>query len=94
MDSFNTKANALSEAILFCKDMGFQNLLFEGDAMKVVNLLVYGEVIWNQGGLMKINSDIVRNDSYLYSTSFTLGQFSLMHNIMHYVEKMHYVGLY
>lgn len=63
---FTAEAMGLFEAILFCKNAGFSNLLLEGDTLQVVKLMQMNSEDWSEGGCL------IKDSKHLLQ-SFTLG---------------------
>lgn len=49
---FTAKAIGLLAVVLFYKDVGFNNLILEGDALLVVDLLKANLIVWSEGSLI------------------------------------------
>lgn len=64
-DSFTVEAIALVEAIQFCSNARLSNLMIEGDALWVINLLKCESEDWSQGGALVSEAKLILN-SFAY----------------------------
>ncbi|XP_042939466.1 uncharacterized protein LOC122274496 [Carya illinoinensis] len=52
LSPFTAEAYVVMMAVIFCKEAGFQSVLFEGDSLKVVEGMQKTAKDWSQGGLI------------------------------------------
>lgn len=67
-DPFTAEALAFLIAVHFCKEAGLTNIVVEGDAPCVVNLLRKEEEDWSQGGVLVVEAKSFLNSFVYWST--------------------------
>ncbi|KAF5462772.1 hypothetical protein F2P56_018753 [Juglans regia] len=69
VDSFMAEAYALMLAVIFCRDMGIQDIIMEGDALQVIHVLNKATTDWSQGGVLIANAKMILNTLHSWSGS-------------------------
>ncbi|XP_042969118.1 uncharacterized protein LOC122301808 [Carya illinoinensis] len=67
--SSDAEAYGLLVAAVFCRELGLQQVCFEGDSKHVVNLLLSKEVDWSMGGCLVEDARKILNSSIRWTAS-------------------------